>query len=175
MRLAARLIVAGLATLACQGFANADTDQSRPLDGPGNSPQSELAPASPPEPVLAPIDRYRVIVERPLFTVDRRPSLSETSQLAQSNSFALTLTGIIVEGHERQAVFRHREQPRPVRLSVGATQQGWELLRIEDDHVILQKGTRSLRLTLDYGRPSAIAPAPDGEAGNKAEETTKTD
>ncbi len=175
MRYLGKLIVAGLATMAYHGLAIADADESRTVTGPGSSSPTALAASSPPEPVLPPIDRYRVIVERPLFKVDRRPSLSETSQLAQSASFALTLTGIVVEGHERQAVFRHRGQRRPVRLSVGATQQGWELLRIEDDHVILQKGTRSLRLTLDYGRPSALIPPTTGEEDSAAQEAAKTE
>lgn len=166
MRYVGKLIGAALAAMTCHGLAIADADESRTVTRPGNS--------SPTGPVLAPIDRYRVIVERPLFNVNRRPSLSETSQLAQSASFALTLTGIVVEGHERQAVFRHRGQRRPVRLSVGATQQGWELLRIEDDHVILQKGTRSLRLTLDYGRPSALIPPTIGEEDSAAQEAAKT-
>ena len=165
MRSLAALLIAGFASMACLGLAMADTDGTAPTHP---APAAD-DPASSGEPVLGPIDRYRVIVERPLFTMSRRPSVSETAQLAESTHFVLTLTGIIVESGERQAVFRHREQRRPLRLSVGMSRQGWELLRIADDHVVFRRGIRSTRLALDYSRPSALA-GPTVPAG-EAEET----
>ena len=165
--------------MAFNGLATADREDTPSAPKSENSASTELAAPAPDETVLAPIERYRVIIERPLFTVDRRPSLSETSQIAQSTNFVLSLTGIIVEGQERQAVFRHPDQPRPVRMTVGETQQGWELLRIHDDHVVLQKDTRSLRLTLDYSRPSAggpsATPTPGTTGASTAGATSKTE
>jgi hypothetical protein len=64
-------------------------------------------------------------------------------------------------------------------MTVGETQEGWELLRIHEDHVVLQKGTRSLRLTLDYSRPStggpSATPTPGNTAASTAGATAKTE
>jgi len=151
-----------LLSVAWYGLAGAASEAENDDAGPELVSPATAEPSHFAESALGPIENYRVIVERPLFMMTRRPSGPGESQLADSAHLMLTLTGIIVEGGERQAVFRHQEQRRPLRLSVGMSRQGWKLLNIADDHVVFRRGAQSLRLALDYGRPSPASPVQPG-------------
>jgi len=162
MRPLTRLIAAALMSMAWCGLAGAASGAENGAAGAEQTPPTATEPHPSPQSALGPIENYRVIVERPLFMMTRRPSGPGDAQLADSAHFMLTLTGIIVEGGERQAVFRHQEQRRPLRLSVGMSRQGWKLQNIADDHVVFRRGAQSLRLALDYGRPSPASPVQPG-------------
>ena len=174
MKPLARSIAAALLSVAWYGLAGAASEAENDDAGPELVSPAAAEPSPITESALGPIENYRVIVERPLFMMTRRPSGPGEAQLADSALLMLTLTGIIVEGGERQAVFRHQEQRRPLRLSAGMSQQGWKLQDIADDHVVFRRGAQSLRLALDYGRPPPTAPAQPGNPQkpvNDAEES----
>jgi hypothetical protein len=174
MRPLARSIAAALLFVAWCTLAGAAPEADNNGAEPEPSSPAAAEPRAFAESALGPIENYRVIVERPLFMMTRRPSGPGDAQLADSAHFMLTLTGIIVEGGERQAVFRHQEQRRPLRLSVGMSRQGWELQNIADDHVVFRRGAQSLRLALDYGRPSPTAPEQPGKSQKPTDDTEES-
>jgi hypothetical protein len=99
------------------------------------------APAAIPAP-LPPLDAFREIAARPLFTPDRRPPAHAPVRVSQE----LRLEGVVVIGAEKRAIIKQADG-RTARVSEGGTVGDWTVRQIDRDRVLLVAGDRRLELT----------------------------
>jgi hypothetical protein len=97
--------------------------------------QSAAAPA------LPPLDAFRDIAERPLFSPGRRPSAAALV-VAQG----LRLEGVLVVGAEKRAIIKQADG-HTARVVEGETIGEWTVREIDRDRVLLVAGDRRLELT----------------------------
>lgn len=101
------------------------------------------------------VDWLDRIVERPLFSVSRRPfSPAEEKPTAKPESevkkLALTLTGILLAGESRVALLTHPKEGR-LRLRQGQKVDGWRVDQISGDTVRLKRDHEVTLLSLRKG------------------------
>jgi hypothetical protein len=124
----------------------------------------ELEPATEPPP----LSRFEEIVQRPVFTVARRPLESAEEGTRESAADAaeeaveapppeLQLVGIAIDGGTRQALLR-RPGEREAWVRQGESFAGWRLESVEADGIVLDSGERSQALTLYPARETAAGP-----------------
>lgn len=99
---------------------------------------------------LPPIEDLHAVLERPIFSPNRRPPAPEAVALPALRSFDFALKGIVVDGDERVAVFLPKDNGKAMLLREGDTAAGWTLLRIEVDHVVLSRGDAETVLEPTY-------------------------
>ncbi len=126
---------------------------------PPPAPKLETPPPPPGEFRLPPLEHYRNFVSRPLFIEGRTPipaEAQETGTTAASDLSTLQLTGILDTPESGQVVLlRSRDGKRHYRLHPGETIDGWRLVEIAPDQVVLQRGGRRQPLRLHKPRPNA--------------------
>lgn len=95
----------------------------------------------------------QALVERPLFSANRRPANpqadSTTAQDAQLSQ--LVLTSIVVTPHDSVAFFYRQDQAKTVKLRQGERFGAWQVTQIEAGRVIFAQADR--RHTLDLQTP----------------------
>lgn len=127
-------------------------------------PASPVRPTKAAVPNLAPSaagpdpheDWFNQILARPLFNPDRRPIESGVRGLPR-------LTGIVVAGAQRVAIFAGPSNGRPVLAQAGAHIGAYEVRSIADEGVTVvgPTGTSLVRPAFDPARPAATqAPRP---------------
>ena len=144
-------------------------------------PQPEVAgdSASPPEtaptegvaavPAAAtlafePLDKFREVVERPLFHASRRPVPQDTDDapaVAAAELRSLTLIGILMSPETKLAIF-HDKSSQALRLEAGATVGKWSLAEVRADGVTLRRGGETHVIPL-YKMESAQWSSGDGK------------
>jgi hypothetical protein len=94
-------------------------------------------------------DWFRQILARPLFNPDRRPIDSGVRGLPR-------LTGIVVAGSQRVAIFAGPANGHPVLAQAGARIGVYQVRSIDDDGVTVvgPAGTSLVRPTFDPARPA---------------------
>lgn len=100
-------------------------------------------PELPPKPQFSmrPIEDFRAVLERPIFSPTRRPPpVEEGGSVVESGGATFTLKGILIDDQERVALFRPGRGAKIVRLGEGDRLEGWTLVRIEADRVTLERG-----------------------------------
>ncbi len=110
-------------------------------------------PALPPEPQFSmlPIEDFQAILERPLFSPSRRPpTVGSVEFSAPTPDVSFLLKGILINGDEHTALFRSQRGDELMRLREGDKMEGWTLVRIEADQVILARGEIEKILELTY-------------------------
>jgi hypothetical protein len=115
-----------------------------------------------------------IILARPLFALDRRPSASGSTIGAVSDDMP-RLSGILIDQSQRRAIFQPGGDAKPVSLSEGEQVAGWQIQKIAADGVTLTgpKGTETLQPKPDPAlaaaaadNPNPIAPGPGGQPQN---------
>lgn len=103
-------------------------------------------------PTLPPREEFDGILQRPLFSVNRRPEQeANTDSLISARELRETwrLTGIIMIGEENKALLRERNGERHLLLSVGMPlDNSWVLDQISPDGVVMDSGDEQVRLDL---------------------------
>ena len=112
-----------------------------------------------------------IILARPLFALDRRPSASGSTVGAVSDDMP-RLSGILIDQSRRRAIFQPSGDAKPVSLAEGEQVAGWQIQKIAVDGVTLTgpKGTETLLPKPDPAlaaaaadNPSPIAPGQGGQ------------
>ena len=116
-------------------------------------------------------DSYSAIIERPLFRPDRKPepaadegstTAADTEPAAELSS--LDLSAVLITPELASAWVRDPSQPKLRRLRVGDDFQGWSVLDILEDRVLLERqGRRDALILRDYAN-APPAPMPVGKA-----------
>jgi hypothetical protein len=130
-----------------------------------------LSPLEVPPDVISSIAAYDAIVERPLFSPDRRPELPEVVTVQTDNSepeeglveidgFRLTA---VLRDADRTTVLIEDRTGKTLSLHAGERLGNWQLDEILDDRVVLIADGRSETLLVyDFSEPAAGAPARRG-------------
>ncbi|MGQ9369548.1 hypothetical protein [Azospirillum sp. ST 5-10] len=142
-------------------------------DGPaegGEAPAAAVPAAPAVEPASGfappPLAAFAAVVERPLFVPERRPAPPAAAATA---AVGLRLVGIVGVGGRTAAVLRS-DDGRTVTAAPGEGGEGWRVLEVGVDRVVLDHGgaRRELELTArpdGGGRPGAArTPTPGGTA-----------
>lgn len=111
---------------------------------------------------LEPLDAYSAMVERPLFAATRRPYEPKRTQKKTINATAaatkapsrtvapprLRLVGVILTRQARQALLRDPVDGRSLTVKAHAEVEGWEVMRISPERVVLRFGRQRHELRL---------------------------
>lgn len=138
-------------------------------------PESAPVPASVPD-ELQPLEAYREMIERPLFSNTRRPPvLKDAPQVnldAQQLREAWRLSGIAMQQGRQLASFSERQGEQRLLLEQGMVLvDEWRLDFIGSDHVLLSNGTSEVRMPL---REPIVAGSPEDKQ-NKQNKQNKQD
>lgn len=155
--------------------------EPRPSVGAGNEPiEPTSSEAQIPEPTteFTPVSEFKGTLTRPLFIKGRRqePEASDTEGPGTANAAPsapppnMKLSAIIITDSERSALLMPTGESQSERVKEGETVSGWEVLKINDDSVVIRSRGQEQTLTLrDFGPPGAVPrrPAtPGGQPGN---------
>jgi hypothetical protein len=96
--------------------------------------------------------RFEEVLERPLFTPDRRPAPEPTVSAApvtQANQIRLKLEGIAITSGTRVAIFRDLSNNQLLRLAEGMKHQGWLVEQVSSESAKLTRGEEIHELSLE--------------------------
>jgi hypothetical protein len=102
-----------------------------------------------------PLASYADLLQRPLFSPNRRPAVSAAA--ARLSSASLRLTGVVAEAGHTIALVRSDEQKRETRVGPGASLNGWQVAAIDAQGIDLVAGRQHLHV----GLKQVIPPTPE--------------
>lgn len=94
------------------------------------------------------IDDYKAILNRPLFNKERRPVEITDSESTAEDEKAFNLVGIVLTPEQQVAIIYSKKQEKPQKVALWDWIEGWRLISVEANSVMLRKGTRSIELAL---------------------------
>ena len=120
-----------------------------------------------------PLDFYDDSIERPLFFEGRKPiefveeDDIEKTQTRPQGKFFLVLTGLLSTPKGEIALFKNPRAKEPdqryIRLKKGESHEGWELIEMNSDKVVMKgnKGNEEILLRKPkLKKPTRLRPAP---------------
>ena len=110
-----------------EAFTRSSTERTVDL------PDLPLAPQF----AMTAIENYQAVLERPLFSPNRRPPLGMINLV--SNEFDFDLKGVVIDDNVRTALLRRQADGQIVRLTKGDGIEGWTLLEVELDFVVIER------------------------------------
>jgi len=116
-----------------------------------------------------PLSEFTAVIERPLFSPDRRPQVVQLGGAeVEASAGELELTSVILTPELRMALFRDTDSGQTLRAREGAPiegRPGWRVLELEPRSVVVDgpQGTSTLLLRTFDGR-GGEAPTPLREA-----------
>ena len=150
------LIVCG-SVMGAPSWSVAGNSLSDPAQPDPGSTHVAVNPPAGVGPVFPDKGSLGVILERPLFSENRRPvGATEASGPVPDNLVRLYLKGIVQKNDERFAIFSRPETRRTLLLTEGMSHNGWSLTKIADEHVEFRRGPELTRLSLDFSRPANV-------------------
>jgi hypothetical protein len=129
---------------------------------PQAAPRELVLPSPAAPPFLPPaFAQFSEIDEHPLFVPDRRAfnSAEAVKGIQQRVPPELTLIGIILDASRKIAIVKPRAAATKY-LTLGQTLEGWRVAAIEVDHVELQSGDETFKVTLPRPAPVPAASRP---------------
>lgn len=118
---------------------------------------------------LPPIKEFSEITARPIFNPSRRQANAvqrvarrthrkpKPPRPARTSLAQMRLLGILINGGERQAFVTTPRIGKGAWLAENASFEGWKILRIEDNRIVLKSGTDRRELSLYKEGPSSAA------------------
>ena len=134
-----RPIESPLATESAANSGAGSSDQpAEPAEIPGYDPP--------------PFDNFAEALDRPLFSLDRRPSDNEpvATGVADGEPLTATLHGILFASSGSVALLTAVGDTTPVRILQGQVFQGWKLIEIHADSVVFERDEETVTLELIY-------------------------
>jgi hypothetical protein len=125
-----------------------------PLPSVAPQPAADLPEIPGWEVPVPPMSKYGEIIERPLFTSDRRPPppdeqpVAETQQVTPQTKPDVRLLGIVITEGKRQALLQEGRDDKVVYAEPGVTVQGWTVESIESEQVVLVLGEQREEIDL---------------------------
>jgi type II secretory pathway component PulC len=103
---------------------------------------------------MANIEDFNSILERPLFSPNRRPPVVEGGAATATNGdFGYDLKGVLIDDEARIALFWKTDGSGDVRQAEGTTIDGWLLKEVASDFVVLERDGDELVLELAFQSP----------------------
>ena len=124
----------------------------------------QAAPVAPPSPAdlaLPPVESFAETLNRPLFTATRRPP--SPGELLQGEGAKLMppagkgekvilgkylLRGVVVTPEQKLLLLKRQDTGAAMRLKEGDALDDWRIAAIAQDHLILSKGSQQERVNL---------------------------
>lgn len=123
-----------------------------PVTVPERTATPTISPFQPP-----PQSSYAVIDARPIFNPTRTPV--EPTAIATGTTSAVppdvVLVGVIIDSKNRIALVKREGAPFSESIILGALLDGWAVIDISADHVVLQSGAQEIELRMDAKRKVA--------------------
>jgi type II secretory pathway component PulC len=107
---------------------------------------------------MPPLRGYAEVLERPLFSETRRPSVAAAVAPADPRSADFNLVGIVISAHERHALIEHGQPPRLERVSEGQDIDGWSVESIKSDRVVLARADQRFEVKAKDGPAPPVQP-----------------
>ncbi len=107
------------------------------------APQAEAHGAKPED---SPDQWVAVVLARPLFSPDRRPARGPGAGAVAADPALPRLAGIITSPAEAVAIFQGAGGVKPVVAQYGETVDGWKVMTIAVDWVVLRKANNQITL-----------------------------
>jgi hypothetical protein len=160
------LVVAYLAVLGLGVYELRRAPALSTPPAPPAQPALALPPLEIPPDAVRSIAAYDAIIERPLFSPDRRPSPPAAESVQTGNS--LPKAGSVeIDGFRLSAVLRNADQTtaliedrsgKTLTLHAGERLGDWRLDQILDDRaVLIAAGRRETLMVYDFSKPAAAA------------------
>jgi general secretion pathway protein M len=115
------------------------------------APSPTAAPGSRTLPGFPPAEDFDALVERVLFDRSRRPArlaASVPGKQVAAEERGLVLAGVLVMPKRRLALVQQNGSERLIGLQPGQVLDGWQLLEVRADRILLRRGSQSLELPL---------------------------
>lgn len=119
---------------------------------------------------MPPPNAFAEVIERPLFSVTRRPPAPNAGGAADAK-IDFVLVGIVASTDERRALVQHGQPTRVDRISEGDSLSGWRVESILRDRVIFQNADRRLELK---AKDRAVSTIPQRRPGGAEADTGVT-
>jgi len=103
-----------------------------------NTPALAAAPAAADDLSGVPLEHFRAIVERPLFSPTRRPPPSSAGE-PDSGPRQFQLKGVVVSAREQHALIVSQATGKSYRVRTGDVVEGWRVERITADSAAFTK------------------------------------
>lgn len=118
-------------------------------------------------PVIKPLSDYDEIIERPLFMENRRSyshkTASEDTSRAtliqtnpETNHESLLLSAVVITNSDKIALVRSAEDNELHKLKEGDTLEGWKLVDVQADRILIRKGRETPYLYLGVDGPNQM-------------------
>ena len=156
--LASTLLLGVCLALAAFVYVQGQTGAPGPApSGPGaGTPPLAALPAQPSY-AMAPMEDFSAILERPLFSPNRRPPAEGVAAVvAREPELQVTLVGVIISSEEQIAIVKLKDGNRFARLSLGDSFQGWILDSIEPSRITFRRGDVEEHVELTYDLPPPV-------------------
>jgi hypothetical protein len=129
-----------------------------PIAAPGlSADRSEAPPSAPAIADLPPLAAFVAVFERPLFSPSRRPPAEEKAPVLGSSVAArYRLLGLLTAGDARRALIA--EGSRRFEIAEGGALDGWTVVRIEQDRLVLSSPSGEAVLRLHRAGPAGAGP-----------------
>lgn len=103
-------------------------------------------------PVMAPVQEFSEIDERPLFSPLRKPpkeaAPANVALQAPPPVLDLGLVGIVIGPNDRFAILKVSTSPGIHDVRIGEEIGGWKLVKLDADRMVLRAGERDLEMRL---------------------------
>jgi len=113
--------------------------------------------------VPLPVNGFREITERPLFTEGRLPPEKPVEEVAAKlppTPLLLTLEGVVITPQSRVAVITDLQTKETLRLAEGMSHSDWKVEKVEQDEVTIKRGKEETVLALQPEEEPAASGVP---------------
>lgn len=110
---------------------------------------------------LPPLGQYAEIVERPLFSEDRRPSEIAPHEAGPAPDVNFRLIGVVLTKEKQEALFQLTRRNEIARGGLESWIEGWMIESIEPDRVMLRRGPNATEMVLERSSPPAANRSPE--------------
>ena len=124
------------------------------LDAPNSPPHAEVQAAADVAPArqVGALGDYQAIADQPIFAFDRRPYLTVAEDAVPASppgpKVEFELTALIIADSAQFALLRSNLTPTVQRLSIDQSLDGWTLVEVWPQAVVLRRGAETLRIEL---------------------------
>lgn len=146
------LAIACLAALAVELMAPHPLESSVEAPDAGSAPAGDLLEPWRPRP----LEDYRAIAERPLFAFDRKPFVPPPAEPAPQQPAAprveFELSAVASSDSARMAFLKTSLSRTVVKLALNQTIEGWTLVEVRENAVVLRNGAEERMVQLQSNR-----------------------
>jgi hypothetical protein len=157
----------GTLALACIAVLAVELAAPHPLETPAETGHARSAATDvQPEPWQPrPLEDYRAIAERPLFSFDRKPFVAPPPEPPPAPPagprIEFELTAVATSSTARMAFLKTNSSRGIVKLGLNQAIEGWTLVEVRDNAVVLRNGAeeRTVKLQSERAREKSVGDA----------------